>query len=184
MNTPRTPTVLAWLACLLLASGAQAQGIAAGLWEFKQDIRMPGQPDMAANVARMQQQLQQQMKNLPPHMRDRVEQQMAGMGVGLGQGGALRMCVSPEDAGRGPVREGHKEGECTYSQIRQSGNTWSGQVNCTQPPGRGEFSTTIHTAKHYSTKSVLHSQQGRIDMSVDARHVGADCGGLAPVRSR
>ena len=40
----------AWLA-LGLASAAQAQSLQPGLWEIQQDIRTPGRPEVAAQMA-------------------------------------------------------------------------------------------------------------------------------------
>ena len=62
----------AWLA-LGLASTAQAQSLQPGLWEIQQDIRTPGRPEVAAQMA----QAREQMKNMPPAMRKQMEQQMA-----------------------------------------------------------------------------------------------------------
>ncbi|MBX3633050.1 MAG: DUF3617 domain-containing protein [Simplicispira sp.] len=163
-------------ACIALA--AQSQSIDPGLWEFKHDMRMPGQPDMAAQMAQMR----EQMKNLPPEARKMMEQQMAGHGVGMGADGALRLCISPEDARQDPIREGHTEGDCTYTQVKRSGNSWTGRVVCKEPPSQGDFTTTLHSATHFSTKATLNSKQhGRIDANTEARRLSADCGTLKPV---
>ena len=74
------------LAAACIAFAAQAQTIQPGLWEFKHDMRMPGRPDVAAQMAQMR----EQMKNLPPEARKMMEQQMAGHGMGMGADGALR----------------------------------------------------------------------------------------------
>ena len=169
------------LAASCLASTVQAQAIQPGLWEFKHDMRMPGQPDMAAQMAQMR----EQMKNLPPEARKMMEQQMESMGVGMGANGALRLCISPEDAKQEPVREGHTEGDCTYTQVKRSGSTWSGRLTCKEPPSQGDFTTTLHSAAHFTTKAALTSKEhGRIDMSTEARRLSADCGTLKPAGKR
>ena len=174
----KTTFVLAG-ACVGIA--AHAQTIQPGLWEFKHDMKMPGQPDMAAQMAQMR----EQMKNLPPEARKMMEQQMAGHGMGMGADGALRLCISPEDAKADPVREGLTEGDCTFTQVKRSGNTWTGRLVCKEPPSQGDFTTTLHSASHFSTKAVLTSRQhGRMDMSTDARRLSADCGGLKPAGKR
>ena len=58
---------LVWLA-LGLSTAAQAQSLQPGLWEIKQDIRMPGRPEVAAQMARAR----EQMKNMPPAVRKNV----------------------------------------------------------------------------------------------------------------
>lgn len=164
-------------AACLAASLAHAQGIDPGLWEFRHDIRVPGQPDMAAQMAQMR----EQMKNMPPETRKMMEQQMAGHGMGMGSDGALRLCIGPEDAQRDPVREGHTEGDCTFSQVKRNGNTWTGRVVCKEPPSQGDFTTALHSATHFSTRAVLTSKQhGRMDMNTEARRLSTDCGALKP----
>lgn len=176
MKTATLVIAIATAACF--AAAAQAQDIAPGLWEFKHDVRVPGQPDMAAQMAQMR----EQMKNLPPEARKMMEQQMAGHGIGMGADGALRLCISPEDAKQDPIREGHTEGDCTYTQVKRSGSTWTGRLTCKEPPSQGDFTTTLHSASHFSTKAVLTSKQhGRMDMSTEARRLSADCGTLKPL---
>jgi hypothetical protein len=169
------------LAEIALGGTAHARTIQPGLWEFKHELRMPGQPDLAAPMAQMR----EQMKNLPPEARKMMEQQMAGLGVGLGADGALRVCIGPEEAQQGPIREGHTEGDCTFTRVKQAGNTWSGRVVCRDPASQGDFTTTLHSASHFSTKAVLTSKEfGRVDMSSDARRVSADCGAIKPAGKR
>ncbi|MFN3375612.1 MAG: DUF3617 domain-containing protein [Burkholderiaceae bacterium] len=169
------------LAGVALGGAAHAQIIQPGLWEFKHELRMPGQPDFAAQMAQMR----EQMKSLPPEARKLMEQQMAGLGVGMGADGALRLCIGPEEAQKGPVREGHTEGDCTFTQVKQAGNTWSGRVVCKDPASQGDFTTTLHSSSHFSTKAVMTSKQhGRIDMSSEARRVSADCGAIKPAGKR
>lgn len=169
------------LAAACIAGTAQAQSIQPGLWEFKHDTRMPGQPGMAAQMAQMR----EQMKNLPPEARRMMEQQMAGQGMRMGGDGALRLCISPEDAKADPIAEGRTEGGCTYTQVKRSGNTWTGRVTCKEPPSQGDFTTTLHSATHFSTKAVLNSKEhGRIDASTEARRLSADCGTLKPAAKR
>lgn len=164
------------IAAACLAWGAQAQSIDPGLWEFTHDMRAPGQPDMSAQMAQMR----QQMKNLPPEARKMLEQQMAGRGIGLGDNGALRVCIGPDDARREPISEGRTDGDCTYTQVARSGNTWTGRMACTKPPSKGDFTTTLHSSTHFSTKAVLTSEQGRMNLTTEARRVSADCGTLKP----
>lgn len=178
MKTP----LIQLLALLALAGvgSAQAQSaqsiqsIQSGLWELSHDMRMPGQPDMNAQMAQMREQL----KNLPPETRKMMEQQMAGSGVAFGEGGAMRVCVSPEDAKAGAIREGQTQGDCTYSQIKRSGNTWRGHVVCQKGESQGDFTTTIHSPTRFSTVANVTSKQGRMDMRTESRFIGSDCGAL------
>lgn len=175
MRLTGAPALAALSLVLACAGAAQAQGVEPGLWEFKHDIRIPGQPDVSAQMAQMR----QQMKTMPPQLRQMMEQQLASMGVGIGEGGALRVCMSAEDARRGPVREGQRDNDCTYTQVKRSGNSWSGRVRCADPVRQGEFSTTLHSAAHFNTRAVLDGADGRTEMNMDARRLGADCGAVA-----
>lgn len=175
MPLPFLPLAAA-LTLLGLVGAAQAQRIEPGLWEYQTDLRQPGKPDLAAQMAQMR----DQMKHLPPEARRMLEQQMASAGVGLGKDGAFRNCMAPEDVREDVIREGHREGDCTYSRVSRSGNTWRGQIACTDAAARGEFTTTVHSSTHYTTEAVLTGKDtGRTEMKVQARRVSADCGALA-----
>lgn len=172
----RSLSLAAALALSTLAGAAQAQRIEPGLWEYQTDLRQPGKPDLAAQMAQMR----EQMKNLPPEARRMLEQQMASAGVGLGKDGAFRHCMAPEDVREDVVRDGHRDGDCTYSRVSRNGNTWRGQIACTDPAMRGDFTTTLHSSTHYTTEAVMTGKEaGRTEMKVQARRVSADCGALA-----
>ncbi|HMN22676.1 MAG TPA: DUF3617 domain-containing protein [Ottowia sp.] len=163
-----------------LVATAQAQTIEPGLWEFKSDLRMPDRPELAAQMAQMR----EQMKSLPPEARKMMEQQLAGTGMGLGQDGAIRVCITPEDAAQGDlIREGQKRDNCTYTKVSRSGNVWRGTMVCTDPQGEGDFTTTLHDRKHFTTEALMTSQKDgrptRMEMKTDARFVSTDCGALA-----
>lgn len=172
--------VAAPLVALVMAftGPVQAQNLQPGLWEFKHDIRAPGRPDMAAQMA----QLRERMKSMPPQARQMMEQQLASMGVGIGGGGSLRICMTPEDVRHEPVYEGYRDDDCTYTQVKRSGNSWSGRVTCTDPARQGEFRTTWHGPAHFSTDMALSGADGRMDMKIDARRIGSDCGAVAARR--
>lgn len=169
---------------LNLAGQARAQTIEPGLWELRHEVRMPDRPDMEAAMAQMR----EQMKNLPPEARKMMEQQMSGMGVGLGRDGAIRNCVSPEEAKGDVIREGEERDGCTYTKVSRSGNVWRGSVACKDPQSQGEFTVTLHDSKHYTMEARMTGQdQGRptrMEMKVDARFISADCGKLAPRPAR
>ena len=160
---------------MLATFAAHAQEVRPGLWEFKTDMNMPGQPDIAAQMAQMR----EQMASLPPEARAMFEQQMAGMGVGIGDGGAIRICITPEEALADQIYEGREEDGCTYTDVKRRGNTWSGTLTCIDPPGRGSFETTIHDPKHFTARNHLETTDGRIETSTESRWLSDDCGALA-----
>lgn len=162
--------------CLLFAAGTtQAQQVQPGLWEVEHEVQIPGKPQLNAQIAQMRAML----KDLPPEMRGMLEQQMAKMGLGIGAGTTLRVCLTPDDVKGELIREGRTEGGCTLTQVNRQGNTWQGQVVCTEPPGSGEFTAKMLTPTHYTTTAQVNSEQyGRLDVTADARHVSRDCGAL------
>jgi hypothetical protein len=161
------------------AISAHAQSVQPGLWEFRSDMKIPGQPDMAAQMAQMQ----KQIASLPPETRKAMEQQLAAMGMGVGQQGGIRVCFGPEQTQQ-PIKEGHQDGTCTYTNVSRSGNTWKGRMVCTDPRSEGDFTTTLHSAKHFTTEAALRSAKGTMQMKSEARHVSADCGAIRPAGKR
>ena len=99
--------------------------------------------------------------------------------MGLGDGGAVRLCISPEDAQAGPVREGKVEGQCTYTKVSHVGNTWRGVLVCKEPPSQGEFTTTLHSPERFTSQAVLTGKEGRMEMRSEGRRLSGDCGALA-----
>ena len=158
--------VALWLAAT--ASQAQAQTIEPGLWEVQHDMQIPG--------------LQDQLKGLPPEARRMLEQQM-GVGLGADKRGkpTLRVCMTPEEVQQGPIREGQRDGDCTYTQVSRSAKLWKGRLVCTNPPSQGDFTVTLHSPQHYSSHAVMHAkgpQGGRMEMHIEARRLSGDCASL------
>lgn len=168
-------------AALFLPTFASAQTVdpAPGLWEFRHHLESTGASSLPAEIAK----LAASIHELPPQLRVVVEQQLAAVGLGVGQGGALRICVSPERAREGLIREGQTEGSCTFTDVRRQGNRLSGKVACSTPPSQGTFEGTVHTPEHVTAQAALAGNQGNIDLSAEARYVAADCGALAPAKA-
>ena len=136
---------------LLAAATAQAADIRPGLWEFRSTrMSAAGMPDMSAQMAEMQ----KQMKNLPPETQRMLQQQMAARGVQLGKDGAVRSCITPEQARQDNIYTGKTDGGCTLASVTRAGNTVRGRLNCTQPPGTADFETTIANPEHFTTRIV------------------------------
>ncbi|MGE4335660.1 MAG: DUF3617 domain-containing protein [Pigmentiphaga sp.] len=163
-------------ALLLLPTFASAQTVSPnpGLWEFQHRLESTGGSNLPVEIAK----LAARLHELPPQLRVVVEQQLAAVGLGVGQGGALRICVSPERARGGLIREGQSEGSCTFTDVRQDGNRLSGNVACSTPASQGTFEGVVHTPEHVTAKAALDGSQGRIDLTAEARYVAADCGAL------
>ena len=181
MSTKSCLTVTASLMLLALATPATAQEIRPGLWEIKHDMQIPGQPDLSSQMAQMQAMMKEQLKNMPAEQRRMMEQRM---GTRMADDGATRICLTPEDVKAGIVREGHREGQCTFTKVQRTGQTWQAHMQCTEPPGEGDFKVTVHGPTHYSSEGVLtNKEHGRMVMKTEARHVSSDCGNVASVRA-
>jgi len=169
------------VAFAIAAVGAQAQKIAPGLWEMTMNAKAAG-GEMQANLARMQ----EQMAKMPPDQRKMMEEMMAKQGVSLGAGGtkgAIRYCVSKEQAERGDVPQ-DPDGRCKRDSMSRSGSTMTFKFSCTDPPSTGSGEITLTGDKAYAMKMVvdttLEGKPQRMEMQQSSKWVAADCGTLKP----
>lgn len=168
---------LMWLGAMLGALMATpgvsaAEGIRPGLWEFRSThLSVGGLPDLSSQMGMLQQQLQL----LPPDVRAKVEAQMAQRGVRLGQDGTVRSCITPAQARSDTIYSGKVEGNCTLTDVRKSGNTVTGRLNCTDPQAAGEFRARVDSPERFATRVMLKSPRGDLDLETDARWVAARC---------
>ena len=174
-----TKHVLALGLGLLLGAGsaAQAADIRPGLWEFRSTrMSVGGMPDMSAQMAQMQKQL----KNLPPETQRMLQQQMASRGVQMGNDGSVRSCITAEQARQDNIYAGRTDRGCTLASVAKTGNSVRGRLNCSQPQGTADFDTTIDGPEHFTTRVVMHTAQGDMQMESDARWVGV-CAAATPM---
>lgn len=170
MNTLRKLAL--GLAALSAAAAVHAADIRPGLWEFRSTrMNVAGLPDLSSQMA----QIQQQLKNLPPDTRRMLEQQMAERGVTLGGDGAVRSCITPEQAKQDNIYSGKTEGNCTLADVVKGRGTVRGRLTCTQPKGSGEFEATIASPERFTTRIDLRSERGDMKMETEARWIGERC---------
>ncbi|MDO9600542.1 MAG: DUF3617 domain-containing protein [Azoarcus sp.] len=167
-----TRTLVFGLAALCVSTVGHTADVRPGLWEFRSTrMNIAGLPDMSAQMAQMQ----QHMKNLPPDMRRMMEEQMAARGVSLGKDGAVRTCITPEQAKQDNIYSGKTEDSCTLSDVVKTGNTVKGRMNCTQPQASGSFEATIDGPERFTTRVDMKSAQGDMQMETEGRWVAAQC---------
>lgn len=167
------PMHMGLIVLCLAAAPACATDIRPGLWEFKStQLSVNGLPDMSSQMAQMH----QQMKNLPPETRRMIEQQMAARGVSLGKDGAVRSCITPEQASQDNIYAGKTDGDCTLDSVNRSGNTVSGRMSCPQQQTTGDFTARIDSPEHFTTRVNMDSPRGKMQMETEARWVSAECG--------
>lgn len=150
-----------------------------GLWE----ITMSQNSAMDAVMQGMQETLQQ----MPEAQRKQMEQMMAESGVNLTQPNVVRECITPEMAKRGfePVVE-DVDMTCSDAEWSRSRNQSHYVMTCTGPDGEWTVRGRIWdaTSKRYKSEMTLEgSAEGQpvsMDMTHEARWLGADCGAVQP----
>lgn len=175
-------TILALSLPLLAAPAlALAGDMKAGLWEVKTTKQIVDGQDMQAQMR----QVQQQMASLPPEQRRQMEAMMNKQGVGMGPGGANRMCISEEMAKReGPMVD--PDGRCQPTKMSRSGNTTRYEIDCMmdgrRTQGKGESTVSGNSIASRMDMTTMDSS-GRHTMQTESQmtYLGPDCKGLAPV---
>ncbi|MEZ5615072.1 MAG: DUF3617 domain-containing protein [Rhodocyclaceae bacterium] len=169
------------LGLALFSASALAGDMKAGLWEVKTIRQVVDGQDMQAQMRQMQ----QQMAGLPPEQRKQMEAMMGRQGIGMGPGGATRMCISEEMARRdAPVVD--PEGRCQPSKISRSGSTMRYEIDCTsngrRTTGKGESTFSGNTVRSRMDMTTMDAS-GRHTMQTESQmtYLGPDCKGLAPV---
>jgi hypothetical protein len=168
------------LTTLGAAAGAQAQTppIKPGLWELQNTGMSHGgqSVDMA-----------QAMKNMPPEARKRMEEVMKQKGMDLSGGiDRMKVCLDKASLDQGNWR-GTQHG-CTTDVKERSGNTWKWRATCTNPPSETVGEAVFASPEAYSVKAqstvTRGAQKHTMDVSVNGRWLGADCGGLKPMSEK
>lgn len=167
-----------------LAAPAPAADMKAGLWEVRTIRQLVDGQDMQAQMRQMQ----QQMASLPPEQRRQMEAMMRQQGIGIGPGGATRLCISEEMARRDtPVID--PDGRCQPTKTSRSGNTVRYEFDCMiegrRSQGRGESTFSGNTV-HARMEMVTTDASGRHTLQSESQMtwLGPDCKGLAPVGAR
>ena len=178
-------TILALAAFAGMAS-ADA-GIKPGLWEMRIAKNVVDGQDQSAHMAGMTAKMNEQMARLSPEQRAQMSAMMGqrGMGMPMGGGGAIQMCITPEMAKRDvPVAD--KEDSCQPINVRRNGNHMTYEVNCvshgTKTTGTGESTVNGDSVMTRSdTKVVDHGETHRIQSESEMRYVKSDCGDVKPM---
>lgn len=168
----RARSLILGLSALGMTAAGYAADIRPGLWEFRSTrMNIAGLPDLSSQMA----QLQQHLKSLPPDMRRMVEQQMTERGVTLGRDGAVRSCISPEQAKQDNIYSGKTEGNCTLGNVTKTGDRVTGRLTCTQPQATGDFAARVSSPEHFTTRVNMKSAHGDMQMETEARWLSAQC---------
>ena len=164
----------------LLAGGSAAQAqtvppIKPGLWQMQNEREIDGQkaPDMGEHL-----------KKMSPEMRKRMEANMKQHGVDMSGGaGVIKMCQTRESLDQGKWQG--DEGKCKTDFSSRSGKVWRWKSVCEQPPSVSEGEAVFDGPESYTVKvsssMKMQGQARNTKMTIKAKWLGADCGGLKPM---
>jgi hypothetical protein len=164
-------------ACAAVAHAQTAPPIKPGLWQVATERLVDGQkmqmPDMAA-----------QMQNMPPEARKQMEAMMKQRGVDMSGGaGNMKICMTREQLDEGRWRS--DEGRCKTDFLSRTATQWKWRSVCTQPPSESEGEANIASPERYTVKVTTTSQRKgeprSMQMTMNARWLGADCGDVKPM---
>lgn len=174
--TGLAPALAATLAlCALSAAAQNRPPIKPGLWEVKQTREMDGQkaPDIGEHL-----------KQMPPEMRKRVEEQMRQSGVDMGDGGVMKLCMTADTLARDDWASG--QASCKTEVLSRSASAWKWRSSCSQPPTTAEGETRFQGDAAYTTVVDMTSQQQgkpqKMHMEMQGKWLGASCGDLKPFK--
>ncbi|MCP5266636.1 MAG: DUF3617 domain-containing protein [Burkholderiaceae bacterium] len=169
----RMPVLAALAAASLVAPAmAQPKSMKPGLWEMSMR-----NDQVDAAMAR----LQEQMKNMPPAQRQMMQQMMSSRGVDIG-GRSVKVCITPEQARRGPRAPQQRE-DCKQN-ITWSGRVGKFEMQCKDgTTGRGEMNFASDTG-YSGWMSISGPQHPGKPMRTEMRGqwLSADCQGIKPAR--
>jgi hypothetical protein len=178
------------LASLLLGLNTSASAnprIEPGLWEHRMNM---GSGD--AKLAQQLEQAQRAMASMPPEQRKMMEEMMARQGVAIAPGGpgggagmTIKFCLTPEQAAKQELPAADKR--CTQQITQRTANSLKFVVECPAEHARGEGETTFPSPKAYDGRFRMQRNKPgaapeSMDMTVQARWVGSDCGAIKPAK--
>ena len=166
---------------LLLAGSAtaaiaqNAPPLKPGLWQMHQEL----QGEDAQRMAEMQ----QQMKNMPPEMRQQMQAHMKQSGIDMSAGnGDIRMCMTRESMEKNDWQG--QQGSCKTDVLNRSATSWKWKSVCTQPPSEIEGEAQFKNDESYTVKTVMKSSASPEPrrMTINGKWLGANCGDLKPLQ--
>jgi hypothetical protein len=176
-----TGGLAALLSMCLAASPGSAQPvkppIRPGLWEVQQTRERDGQPVPDAT---------QRMKNMPPEMRQRMEEQMRAYGVQMGDGGTMKICLTPEKLSRDDWASERQASNCKTEMLSRTSELWKWRSTCPDAlTSEGEVRFMGETAYKALVDSTTQrgGQTHKSHIEMNGKWISADCGVLTPTES-
>ena len=171
------------VSCMLLAASlpAHAEGMKAGLWEYRGTLSSAsGEMEAAMAEARAA------MASMPPEQRRMMEQMMAARGMEMSMGAdntqVMRMCVTEKEAEKFDIQS---DPECQQDILERSGNRIKIRFSCGgESQSKGEADITFSDGRSFSGTVTVHTvedgQRETMTLQQEGRWLGADCGKLKP----
>lgn len=174
----RLALVMSTLAAVIASAQAQtAPPIKPGLWEIRSEREVDGAKAPDPN---------EQMKNLPPDVRAKVEAMMKQKGIGVGEGGMSRVCLSRESLDQGQW-QGQSD-NCKTDFSSRSTSSWKWRSVCTRPESESDGEAVFANNENYTVKTLMKTKvqgQDRLTrMTIHAKWAGNDCGDIKPVQPK
>ena len=168
----------------LMSGPAKANtAVSPGLWEQRFALKS-GSAEVTAAMAQMQQQL----AAMPPAQRQQMEQMLAAQGISLpsagggGPGVQLRFCLTPEQAAKNELPP--PDDRCTHSITERTPTLLRMRIECPADKTRGEGEFRFESPRAYAGRFKVQREdagkQQTLEMELQARWVGDDCGNLKP----
>ncbi len=183
------PRLAGTLGLLLAATAALANPtVSPGLWEYRTSM-VPSDPGMQQAMEKAQKAL----AGMSPEQRKMMEQMMASQGMSIGAvGGAgagggtaitVKVCITPEQAAKQELPP--SDARCTHRITGRTARSMKFAVECPAEQARGEGEMTFSSPKAYDGRfSMQQTREGqplRMDSTIAARWLSADCGAVKPV---
>ena len=174
---------LSVLSCFAFAALAAGQlpvpPVKSGLWEARMSSldangREIPRPELAA------------MDRLPPEARARMADAMKARGLSMPDAnGATKVCLTKEMFESGRWQQMASESGCTTNYSTLSATTWKWHTSCTALKSESDGEAVFNSAESYRTKvTTTMTVTGKTSTStriVQAKWLGADCGGIKPL---
>ena len=177
-SAARAALALSALAVAMSSAHAQtAPPIKPGLWEIRSEREVDGKkaPDPT-----------EQMKNLPPDVRAKVEAMMKEKGIGMGERGVNRVCLSRESLDQG--RWQGQSDNCRTEFTSRTTTSWKWHSACTKPDSESDGEALFTSSENYTVKTDMKMKvqgQARLSrMTIHAKWTGNDCGDIKPVQPK
>jgi hypothetical protein len=177
-STTGLPLALLLLLSVHLAAPAQNRPpIKAGLWEVQHSREVNGEkaPDLS-----------EQLKNLPPEARKRMEAHMRQRGVEMGgSSGVMKMCLSEQALSRDDWASGGGS-HCKTEVLSRGAGVWKWRSTCGgTPPTTAVGETRFQGDTAYTTVVDIVSQRQeqplKTHLEMRGSWLSADCGQIKPI---